>query len=331
MSTLSLANLPREIVYLIFQYLKKEDVAYAFFELHPSFTSSVIYFLGDDLDLSKIVHENVLNFFLNAFLPTVGSNLRCLTIGGPHSLFTYIKSIENACPNLDVLTIYVHPSADDIRCYATYLIHRQLMSLVLMHDNQIVGEDIALDLLNQYGNDQSRAIQCTSTLILHLSSLNDLVLLKRYSQGSDLADGFYMIECVSTGQWLTESKDDLCIMSTKLHRESIFSIKQMDPHRCSREYQLYNESTQHRLTVLIPSEEEEERWISSSILSTQRKESSRSCSNFTFESIDNNDQFFIRPCYPHAKRLQVSGKRIILSVCENEQTTNHCFRLHRIS
>lgn len=329
MSTLPLTSLPREIIYLIFQYLKKEDLAYAFFDLHPIFTSSVIYYLGEELDLSKIINENIFQFSLKTLLPTIGQHLRYLTIGGSFSLFTYIKSIETCCPNLDVLTVFCHPSHEDIRCYATYLIHRQLMSLVLMYKNEIVGEDIALSLLNQYGNDESRAIQCTSTLILHLSSLNDLMLLKRYSQGSDLADGFYMIECVSTQQWLTESKDDLRIMPTKLHRENIFSIKQMDVHRCSREYQLHNESTQHRLTVLIPPNEE--RWIPSSILSTQREESSQSCSNFTFESIDNNDQFYIRPCYSRAKRLQVHGTRVILSLCENEHTANHCFRLHRIS
>jgi hypothetical protein len=120
-------------------------------------------------------------------------------------------------------------------------------------------------------------------------------------------------------------------MSKKLHRDSIFSLKQIDRDRCSREYQLSNEGTQHRLTVLIPYEKEEERWVSSSILSTQRKESSRSCSNFTFERIGTDDQLYIRPCYSHAKRLQVSGKRIIVSLCENENLPNHCFKLHRIS
>lgn len=331
MSTLSWTNLPREIFYLIFEYLKKEDAAYAFLDFHPSLTLPVSHFIGDFLDLTGISNENQFQFTLKTLLPIIGCNLRCLTIGGQYSLFTYIKTIEQCCPYLDMLTIICHPSSEDIRCYAAYLIHRQLMSLVLMYNNEMIGEEISQRLLNQYGHDESRSIQCASTLILHLPSLNDLVLLKRYSEGSDLADGFYMIECVSTGQWLTESKDDLCIMSTKLQRESIFLIKQIDETRCSREYQLYNESTQHRLTVLIPSEGEEERWISSSILSTQRKESSRSCSNFTLERIDNDDQFYIRPCFSHAKRLQVSGKRVILSVCENENTLKHCFRLHRIS
>jgi hypothetical protein len=159
--------------------------------------------------------------------------------------------------------------------------------------------------------------------------MNDLDVLRRFSESSYLSDGSYMIECVLTGEWLTDSKDDLCIMSKKLHRDSIFSIKQIDIDRCSREYELYNEATQHRLTVLMPYEEE--RWLSSSILSTHRKESSRSCSTFTFERIANTDQFYIRPCYSHAKRLQVSGKRIIVSLCDNENTPNHCFKLHRIS
>jgi hypothetical protein len=201
------------------------------------------------------------------------------------------------------------------------------MSLILIYNNTIIGEDISLRLLNQYENEELRSIQSTSALILHLSSMNDLILLKRFSESSYLSDGLYMIECISTGEWLTDSKDDLCIISKKLHRESIFFIKQ---DLCSRECELYNEATQHRLTVLIPYEEEE-RWLSSSILSTHRKESSRSCSTFTFERIGNDEQFYIRPCYSNAKRLQVSGKRIIVSLCDNDNTPNHCFKLHRIS
>ena len=100
-------------------------------------------------------------------------------------------------------------------------------------------------------DEEFRSIQSTSSLILHLSSMNDFILLKRFSESSYLSDGLYMIECISTGEWLTDSKDDLCIMSKKLHRESIFSIKQIDNDQCSLEYELYNEATQHRLTVLI--------------------------------------------------------------------------------
>jgi hypothetical protein len=329
MSTLSLACLPREIIYLIFEYLNKEDIAYAFFDLNETFKSSVKYFIGKKLDLIKIYNENNFQYCLTNVLPSIGFNLQYLSIGYPYSLSTYIKYIENYCPNLDILNIYCCSQIEDIRCYSTYFIHRQLMSLILMYNDQIVGEQIALRLLDQYENEETRAIQSTSSLILHLSSLDDLILLKRFSESSYLPDGLYMVECISTGQWLTESKDDLCIMSKKLHRDSIFSIKQIDTDRCSREYELYNEGTQHRLTVLIPLEEE--RWVSSSILSTQRKESSRSCSSFTFERIGNDDEFYIRPCYPHAKRLQVSRKRIIVSLCENENTSNHCFKLHRIS
>ena len=110
---------------------------------------------------------------------------------------------------------------------------------------------------------------------------------------------------------------------------NIFFIKQIDNEQCLREYELYNGSTQRRLTVLIPYQEEY--WLSSSILSTHRKESLHSCSSFAFEKIGNDNQFFIRPCYSYARRLQLSGKRIIISLCENENTLNHYFKLHRIS
>ncbi|CAF3180285.1 unnamed protein product [Rotaria sp. Silwood2] len=279
----SLVDLPREVIYLIFQYLNKEHIAYAFFGLNKYFTSAVKYFIGQELNLTKVTNEQIFQFYI-----------------------------------------------EDIRSYATYLIHHQLISFILMYNKNIVGEELSIRLINTYEDEEYRAIPLTSFLILNLSSMNDLILLKRFSESSYLSDGLYMIECLSTGEWFTDSKDDLCIMSKKLHRDSIFSIKQIDTDRCSREYELYNEGTQRRLTVLIPYEEGE-RWISSSILSTHRKETSHSCSSFTFERIGNDNQLYIRPCYANARRLQVSGKRIIVSLCDNQNTLSHRFRLNYIS
>jgi hypothetical protein len=328
---LPLINLPREIIYLIFRYLSKEHIAYAFFGLNENFTLAVGYFIGQELNLAKINNEIIFQFCLSTLLPSIGVNLRCLSIGYPYCLATYIKHIQNYCPNLDILNLYCQTQIEDIRRYAAYLIHHQLMSLILMYNNKIIGEDISIRLINRYEDEEYRTIPLASSLILNLTSLNDLILLKRFSESSFLSNGLYMIECSSTGKWLTDSKDDLCIMSKKLHRDSIFSIKLIDIDRCCREYELYNEGTQRRLTVLIPFEQEEERWLPSSILSTCRKESLRSCSSFTFERIGNDNQFYIRPCYSHAKRLQVSGKRVIVSLCDNENISGHCFKLHRIS
>ncbi|CAF2140810.1 unnamed protein product [Rotaria magnacalcarata] len=106
--------------------------------------------------------------------------------------------------------------------------------------------------------------------------------------------------------------------------------KQIDNDQCSLEYKLHREQTQCPLTVLIHCEDEEH-WISSSILSTHRKESLRSCSTFTFEKTDDENQFYIRPCYLNAKRLQVSGKRIISSLCGNDTSLSYRFRFHRVS
>ncbi|CAF2057211.1 unnamed protein product [Rotaria magnacalcarata] len=330
-STSSLLNLPWEVIYLIFQYLNKEDIAYAFFGLNQCYRSAVKYFIGPELNLAKVNDENTFGFCLSTLLPCIGFNLRYLSIGYPHALSKYIKYIQNYCSNLDILNIYCYSNIEDIRCYAAYLIHRQLMSFTLMYNNKIVGEDLSIRLINKCENEKYRAIPSISFLIFNLSSMNDLILLKRFSESSYVPDGLYMIECLSTGDWLTDGKDDLCTMSKKLHRDSIFSIKQIDSDQCSREYELYNEGTQRRLTVLILYEEEGERWISSSILSAHRKESSQSCSRFTFERVANDNQFYIRPCYTNAKRLQVSGKRIIVSLCDNQNTLGHRFKLNHIS
>ncbi|UJR16345.1 hypothetical protein I4U23_003251 [Adineta vaga] len=331
MSIFRLVNLPQEIFYLIFRYLSKEQLAYAFFGLNDNLTLAVKYFIGQEFNLTSIENENSFQFSLETILPSIGLNLRYLSIGLPYSLSNYLGYIQHYCPNLNILNIHCQTQNEDIRRYATCLIHAQLMSLTIMYNNQIVGEDTSMRLINRYDNRANQIMPLTNSLIFNLTSLNDLILLKRFSESSFLSDGLYMIECVATGQWLADSKDDLCVMSKKLHRDSIFSIKQIDIDQCTREYELYNEGTQRRLTVLIPYEEEEERWTSSSILSTHRKESSRSCSSFTLEKLANDEIFYIRPCYSHAKRLQIYGKRIIVSRCEHENVANHYFKLHRVS
>ncbi|CAF3501628.1 unnamed protein product [Rotaria socialis] len=325
-----LYNLPPEIIYLIFKYLHKHDIVYSFLELNNNFTLIVKYFIVKQFDLTKINSHIIFQYCLSTGLPLIGMNLRYLSIGYPHCFWTYIKFIQIYCPNLDKLTIYCCSEKEDIRRYAAYLIHDQLISLTFMFNDEIVGEQISLRLLDKSANGKFHRIPIGSSLRLHLSSMNDLILLKRYSESDYLSNGLYMIESILTGEWLTDSKDDLCIMPMKRHRECIFFIKQIDNDQCSLEYKLNHEQTQCPLTVSIPYEDEEH-WISSSILSTHRKESLRSCSTFTFEKTDDENQFYIRPCDLSAKRLQVSGKRIISSLCSNDTSLSYRFRFHRVA
>jgi hypothetical protein len=330
MPLISLLDLPREIIYFIFEYLHKEHVVYSFLELNNSFSLIVKHFIGKEFHTTKTNNDIIFQYCLSTVLPAIGLNLRYLSIGYPYCLSTYINCIKTSCPTLDILNIYCCSEKEDIRLYVAHLIHHQLLSLTFIFNNEIVGEQISLRLLDKRTDGHFQRIPIASSLMLHLSSMNDLILLKRYSESNYLSDGLYMIECISTGEWLTDSKDDLCIMSRKFHRECIFSIKQLNNDQCCLEYELHNEQTQRCLTVLI-CYEDEEHWISSSILSTHRKESFRSCSTFTFERIDQQNQFYIRPCYSRAKRLQVLGKRIIVSLCDKDNTLNHRFRLHRVA
>jgi hypothetical protein len=330
MASISLMNLPRELIYLIFEYLDKKDIVYSFFELNNYFSLIVKYFIGKQFDLTKNSNDKIFQYCLSKFLPSIGSNLRYLSIGNPYHLSTYIQSLKIYCPNLDILNVYCCSDNEDIRYYIAHLIHHQLLSLTFIFNNEIVGEQISLRLLDKSIDEHSETIPIALSLRLYLSSMNDLILLKRYSESNYLSDGLYMIECTSNGEWLTDSKDDLFLMSKKFHRERIFSIKQIDKDQCNLEYELYHEQSQRRATVLT-FYEDEERWISSSFLSIHRKESLHSCAAFTFERIiDHENQYYIRPCYSNAKRLQVLGKRIIVSRCDNENELNHRFRLHRI-
>jgi len=322
-------NLPPEIIYSIFKYLHKEHIAYAFLELNNYFSCLTKYFLGQEFDFTRINDPTIVQYCLSIMLPSIGSNLRYLSIGYPYHLRTYLKSIQIYCTNLDTLHIYCCSNSEDIRLYIIHLLDYQIESLHFLVDNQIVGEQISYRLLNKFFNEHFSRKYLSSTLFLHLLSFDDLLLLERYCNSSYLSDGLYMIECVSNGELLTDTKDDLCIMSKNLHGEHIFSIRQTNAKDNLLEYELINEQTQKCLSVLICNEDEEY-WMSSSVFSTRRKQSNRSCSRFIFEKIDDNNHYYIRPCYAYAKRLQIQGKRIIISRCDNENILNHCFRLHHI-
>lgn len=331
MSSTSFFHLSPEIIYLIFEYLTKPDIAYSFFQLNEFFAVLVEYFIGKQLNLTKISNENIFQYCLSTLLPSIGSNLDHLSIGTPYSLSRYISFLRIYCPNLERLHVYCCTEHDDIRHYPSRLIHDRLSTLNLLFDNRIVGEEISLRLMNRSLDEQDENIPISSILSLSLSSMNDLLLLKRYSESSFLSDGFYTIESVSNGKWLTDTDDDLCFMFQKLQRECIFSIKQIQENQGCLEYELHSEQMQRCATVLI-CDEDNERWIPTSILSTQRKQSTRICTRFTFEKIDDTDdnQYYIRPCYPQAKRLQVLGIRVIVSLCDYENLFNQRFKLHRI-
>ena len=327
---MSLAHLPPEIMYLIFGYLHKADLAYAFLESSDHLSSAAKYYLGKEIRLTDIANRSIFDYCLSAVLPSLGSNLRRLTIGRPYRLHTYLESVTLFCPNLEILDVHCCSHLEDIRHYASYLIHPRLKSLALLLNGQNVDNSVALRLLARCEDElHSPARLLVPSLRLHLSSANDLLLLERFACSDYLSDGYYQLECVDTGRWLTASIDDLCLMSSNVQWENVFRIQQINNSQCCLEYEFFHAKTQRRLTVLIP-DEAEERWPSSSILSMRRDESPRSCATFTFERAD-DEQFYIRPCYSRAKRLQMGEKRIIISMCDNQSTQNHRFKLRRIA
>ena len=330
MPSTSFFHLSPEIIYLIFEYLNKSDIAYSFFQFNDYFAVLVEYFIGKQLDLIQIPNETIFQYCLSTLLPSIGPNLCRLSIGAPYSLSTYLSFLRTYCPNLERLHVNCCTEKDDIRHYPARLIHDRLLTLTLLVDHEIVGEEISLHLMNKSTNEQNENIPITSSLCLSLPSKNDLLLLKQYSKSSFLADGLYTIQCVFNGQWLTDTDDDLCLMPEKFQSQYIFSVKQINGNQGCLEYQLHTQSTQRCLTVLI-CDEVGERWIQSSVLLAQRKQSTRSCARFTFEKVENEDQYHIRPCYSQGKRLQVLRKRIVVSLCDNENEVNQRFQLHRIS
>ena len=157
-SSFSFDGLPREIIYLIFQYLHQQHIAYAFLSLNRNWASAVRYFLGENLSLTNPHDESIVNYSFSTLLPSIGFQLRSITIDYPCSLLKYIEIIGNFCPNLDSLTIYCCREEDDIRRSITYLLHRQSISLTLKFQNEIVGEDLSLCLLNRFDDDSNRTM-----------------------------------------------------------------------------------------------------------------------------------------------------------------------------
>ncbi|CAF1212099.1 unnamed protein product [Adineta ricciae] len=326
MSKVCLTNLPCEIIYLIFEYLHKEHIVYSFFELTNDFSLFVEHFLSGKFQLAKANDNRIFQYGLSIFLPTIGLNLSYLSIGPHYRLSTSIQAIKTFCLYLKVLHVHCHSEEDDVRLYISQFLHSQLISLIFRFNNEIIGEQISYRLLEKSYEKQFQRISIPSScLTLHLSSMNQLALLKRYSQSSYLPDGSYMIESMSSEGWIVDGKDDLCIVPKRLPRENLFFVKQS-----YLEYEFSNESTGSLFSVLKCSDNEEY-WIPSSILSIHRKQSNQLCRRFTLEKFDDHQQYYIRPCYSGAKRLQVLGKRIVVSLCNNEKTIDHRFRFHRIA
>ena len=328
----SLNVLPREILYLIFEYLTQDEIAYSFFDLNFYFSSTVTFHFGKQLSLVHVNKSQIFDFCLTNVIPSIGLNLRYLSIGYPYHLSTYISSIKLFCPYLNILEIVARSIDEDIRSYVGMCLHYQVKTLTLIFNGRIIAEDISHRLIEKCNNQQFQGMKLAPHIRLHVSSIDDLTLLKRFCDSEYLPNGFYMIECPNTGAWLTDTDEDLLILPKEFYRENLFSIRQNDFYQCSLEYEFKHLQTQRSLTVLITNQSDEEYFFSSSILSSHRKQSTRSCSRFSFEKVPNSDDLvFIRPCYSNAKRLQISGKRIITSTNVNQTTSNHYFRLRRIS
>lgn len=332
MTNPSLSNLPTEIIYLIFEYLSQKDITYGFIELNTSFFSLVKYFLGPHLNLSTIAERQHFHFSFTTVLPLVGPNLRSLTLNSSFPLLPYIQTIKSSCPQLQHLQIVCLSPGEDIRHFVKACLHRGLKSLTLMHNGEIVHRSLAQRLLTRCQTDESfQSIETAAQLTFHLSSTNDTVVLTRFCESQEISDGVYVVQCSGTNRWLTDTKEDLCLLPVDCDENHLFTVRQIDPERCPLEYELFHAATGRILSVLI-SEECSEYFPATSILSTQRKLSPRACSTFTFERHDEHgDDFYIRPFYGNAKRLQTHGKRIIVSTDPNETTVAHRFKLHRLS
>lgn len=331
MTVPSFTKLPPEIIYLVFEYLSQEDVARGFIELNSYFSCLVKYFLGHHLNLTTVTDALSFDFCMLRVLPIVGTNLRSLKLTSSFPLLPYLQCIKLACPYLNHLEIFCSRGGEDIRHYAKTCLHQGVRHLNLKINGESVDRSLAQRLLDRCNDETFENIEISSEVTFHLSSVNDLVLLKRFCQSEQIPNGIYMIECLVTGGFLTETDEDLCVLPTKCDENNLFMIQQIDPYQCSLEYELFHLLTGRSLSVLIQ-EPYAEHILPTSILSAHRKASSLVCSTFTFERThDNDDHLYIRPCYSNAKRLETRGKRIIVSLDIHQNTLHHCFKLHRVS
>lgn len=324
--TTSLTHLPREIIYAIFAYLHREQLVYSFLGLNDEFASLINHHVRGAFQLRRTTAENISRYCLRTGLPLISQHLSHLSMVYPHRLCSYAQNVMVFCPHLTKLDLHYHTyNNDDVRSCIGHFLHPQLTTITLVLNSQIVGQEISYRLLKKRGEHPFQRTSTLSTLVLHLATTDELHLLARYSQSSYLPDGFYTIECNATGNWLDDSDDDLCMTADPSHPRSLFSVRQCPTKPDCLEYELCSERTRGLLSV-VKCDEEEEHWIRSSILSVQRTPSNRVCSTFTLERVESQEQYGIRPCYSGAKRLQVLGRRVIVSLCTDSSISNDRFK-----
>ena len=335
MSPLNLDDLPTELIYYIFEYLKHQEISYSFLEINDIFQYFVLQFIGRHLSLIKDDHPvPMLYSSLDKLIPIIGPQLSRLSLAYQWIPTSYLLSIRQCCPNLECLIIYCSTNPDDIRRCITTFLNKRTVNFNVIYHGLIVAEDLSRCLLNRCKEEEEECsgIYLAPAVDFHLSSIEDLTILKQFSMRSFIPDGLYKIQSTLTTEWLIDSDHDLCLVSASgLNDHGLFVIKQNDRDQLSREYQIFNFLSRCPLTIVKTYHDDEERWFSSSILSTHRKLLSHTCSNFVFEKVNNNHKFYIRPVYEDAQRLQVCGKRIILSYSAIQNTADHHFQLQLVT
>ena len=123
MATFNFSQLPIELVYLIFSYMRKTDAIFAFYELNERFATAIRFFVGDSLDLRN-VSTAVTLYVLNR----IGSQIQDLILGDQSfDIPTGQDYLTKYCVNLETLDIFCTTTHHDIRDYLAF-VHRNLES-----------------------------------------------------------------------------------------------------------------------------------------------------------------------------------------------------------
>jgi len=136
MDSFNLIKLPTELFYVIFGYIRKSDVIYAFYELDERFAAAVRFFIGNSINLTN-VSPPVSIYILSKF----GPQLCRLAIGGQSFNFSTARDcLIKYCVNVETLDIFCTAACHDIRDYLQF-VHWNLESFSIT-DKQVRSKSI---------------------------------------------------------------------------------------------------------------------------------------------------------------------------------------------
>ncbi|UJR38684.1 hypothetical protein I4U23_031350 [Adineta vaga] len=292
MNPFNLIQLPNELLYLIFRYMRKSDVIYAFYELDERFATAVQFFVSDSLNLADV--SPPVNIYI---LSKLGSQIRRLAIGGRSFNFSIARDcLIKYCANVERLDIFCTTTCHDVRDYLQF-VHWDLKSFSIIDKQRQLYPNIATNL---YLQSQIQVAFVYRRLTLHVTDYeaNNIALLDWHQRSVEMTEGLYEIENIFGHKFIIPQ-----LQNSRAYVGDIGPLKNRIfrlEHVRYREYRLRHYQSNTILCIYHESLNNE----APLVLNTNTDQT------LTFESVgDNNSEYYIWPTHQRS-----TNRRKVLDV-----------------